>query len=331
MTRILIAEPERFSSRAAEILAGCGDVELRAISSDELPEVFERYDVVWMRLAHVVDANTLGPSPRCRVLATPVTGLDRIDLDACQRRGVRVVSLKGESEFLREVRATAEHTLALLFALLRKIPDASASVREGRWERDLFPGAELYRKTVGLVGVGRLGSLVAEYLRVLGARVIGFDPRPDFPVDVAQRADSLRELAEASDVVSVHAVYETSTRHLLDGAFFAAMKPGAVLVNTARGGIVDEAALLAAVRSGHVAGAGFDVFDIEPPQPDHPFFAEPRILLTPHSAGMSLEATKRSAYQTVENILATFDGTLDPAVVVNQEVLQGTARRDRTR
>ena len=124
--------------------------------------------------------------------------------------------------------------------------------------------------------------------------------------------------------MTVHCPRNDETLDMIGAAELAALRPGALVVNCARGGLVDEAALVAAIRSGHIAGAGMDVFDVEPPAADHPFFQEPRILMTPHSAGASLESLKRAAVQTVENILATFDGTLDPAVVVNKAVLQRT-------
>ena len=148
----------------------------------------------------------LAQATRCRILATPVTGLDHIDLAACRELGIRVVSLRGEVEFLRTVRATAELTVALTLALLRHIPQAVAAVQAGHWDRDQFRGQELYGKTIGLVGVGRLGSLVAGYFRAFGADVLGYDPRADFPSQLCTRVGDLDELLRRSDIVSIHAV-----------------------------------------------------------------------------------------------------------------------------
>src|SRR5205823_3158989 len=160
------------------------------------------YDIVWFRLAQRVDRTFFEPPPRCRILAVPVTGLDHIDLDACAENQVRVVSLRGEYDFLKDIRATAELTIGLTLALLRQISAAAADVLAGNWNRDAFRGRELYGKTIGLVGVGRLGKIAAGYFRSFGAEVIGYDPRPDFPHEAAERIDSLPDLLGQADIVS---------------------------------------------------------------------------------------------------------------------------------
>ena len=244
--QIRIVEPLEFSPAAVRILETAGEVELRACRREELRDVFADYDVVWMRLGHRIDEALLGPGPRCRILAAPVTGLDHIDLAACERRGIRVVSLRGEVDFLREVRGTAELTVGLAIALMRHIAPAAASVRQGNWNRDLFRGNELFGGTVGIVGMGRLGTLAAGYLRAFGMTVLGYDPRDDFPFEAAERVASLHELLRRANLVILLVRYDSSTRHMIGAREFAAMRPGAVLVNTSRGGVVDEEALLAA-------------------------------------------------------------------------------------
>ena len=191
---MLIAEPLDFCPEALARLRSAADVTLRSTDRAGLAEALGEFDVVWFRLAHRIDRDLLSRPLRCRILATPVTGLDHIDLAACAEHGIRVVSLRGETEFLQQVRATAELTLGLTLALLRRIPAAAAHVREGGWNRDLFRGRELFGHTAGIVGVGRLGRIVASYFRALGMDVIGYDPRPDFPHEAARRVDSLAEL-----------------------------------------------------------------------------------------------------------------------------------------
>ncbi len=213
--KILIAEPLDFSPEALKILEAAGDVELRACDRRELAAAFRQYDVVWFRLAHRIDADMLGPKPRCRILATPVTGLDHIDLAACETRGVRVLSLRGETEFLKNVRATAELTIGLTLSLLRNIPAAHASARRGEWDRDRFRGRELFGRTVGIVGMGRLGTLVSGYFKAFGTRVIGYDPRHDFPDEAAERIDRLDDLLAISDIVVLLVKYDESTRNLI--------------------------------------------------------------------------------------------------------------------
>jgi D-3-phosphoglycerate dehydrogenase / 2-oxoglutarate reductase len=294
LSEILVAEPQDFSGEARRILEDVARVRLEQCTREQLGAAFGAYDAVWFRLAHRVDAALLGAHPRCRILATPVTGLDHIDLAACEARGVRVISLRGETEFLRDVRATAELAVTLVLALIRRIPQAAESVRRGEWRRDLFRGGELHGKTAGIVGVGRLGRIVADYLRAFGMRVIGVDPRPDFPRDV-ERADSLEALLPVCDVVSLHVSYDGSTRGLIGVRELNLMKTSAVLVNTSRGGVIDEAALLAALESGRLAGAALDVVEGEPDvRPEHPVLRAAarleNLLVVPHIGGNTRES-----------------------------------------
>jgi D-3-phosphoglycerate dehydrogenase len=297
--RILIAEPLDFSPRAVSLLAKAADVELRACDRAGLERALAEFDVVWFRLAHRVDREMLAQATRCRILATPVTGLDHIDLAACREHRIRVVSLRGEVEFLRTVRATAELTITLTLALLRHIPQAVAAVQAGTWDRDRFRGQELYGKTIGLVGVGRLGSLVAGYFRAFGAEVLGYDPRADFPAQFCTRVGELEELLRRSDIVSIHASYGDDTRHLIGRRELAALRQGAVLINTARGGIVDEQALIEALDRGQLAGAALDVLDGEPDiTPQHPLIAYARehanLLIVPHIGGNTRESFEKT-------------------------------------
>lgn len=297
--RILIAEPLDFSPAAVRALESVADVTLRATDRGELSGAMREFDIVWFRLAHRIDRALLEQATRCRILATPVTGLDHIDLDACRDLGIRVVSLRGEVEFLEQVRATAELTLALTLTLLRRIPAAVAHVQDGGWNRDLFRGHELFGKTAGIVGVGRLGRIVAAYFRALGMEVIGYDPRADFPHDVAHRVDPLEQLFEKADVISLHVSYDASTRHLIDRAVLSKAKPGAVLINTSRGGIVDDEALLDALQSGKLAGAALDVLDGEPNiSADHPLVAYARehdnLVIVPHIGGNTTESFEKT-------------------------------------
>jgi len=306
--RILIAEPDDFSPRAAEILAGAGEVVLARTPPERLGEALEAFDVVWFRLGHRVDRTLLDRPLRCRILATPVTGLDKIDLEACAERGIRVVALKGETGFLDRVRATAEHTVGLALALLRRLPAASRSVERGEWDRDRFRGGELFEKTAGIVGVGRLGRIVAGYFRAFGMEVLGYDPRPDFPHEAAERVDHLEALFARADLVSVHASYDASTRHLIGERVLRAAKPGAVLINTARGGIVDDRALLAALEDGRLAGAALDVLDGEPEVRDHPLLrfaaTSDRLIITPHIGGNTFESFEKTEVFLAEKVVA---------------------------
>lgn len=307
--RVLVTEPLDFSRQAINALQSVATVNLQATSRERLPQAFQEYDVVWIRLANRITAEMLGARPRCRILAVPTTGLDHIDQDACRSRNIQIVSLQGEAAFLNNVRATAELTLTLALSLIRRIPEAAESVVHGKWDRDRFRGRELYEKTVGIIGVGRLGTIVAGYFRALGCTVIGYDPRTDYPHHVAERVDDLRSLLARSDVVCLMAKYEPATRHLMAEAEFAACKPGSVFINTSRGGIVQESAMLASLESGRLAGAALDVLDGEPDiDADHPvvkYAAEhANLLIVPHIGGNTFESFEKTELFLAEKVVA---------------------------
>jgi len=308
--RLLIAEPESFDSEVAALLSQHAEVVLRKATVHELARAFEEFDAVWIRLGFRIEASMLSKATRCRVLACPATGLDHIDLIACQAHGIRVVSLKGEVEFLRNVRATAEHTIALMLALTRKIPWAAGSVLKGTWNRDRFRGRELHEKTIGLVGMGRLGSLVAKMLTGFELHTLGFDPRVDFPGHLVERVETLDMLLARSDVVSIHVSYERTTHHLIGAAQLSQMRPTAFLINTSRGGVLDEAALLAALGSGALAGAALDVMEGEPHAmlDDHPLVryacTHDNLLIVPHIGGNTWESTRKTELFIARKVLA---------------------------
>ncbi len=307
----MVAEPEGFSPAAAARLREVADVVLEQCSQEAVSDALSQCDVFWFRLAYELNAATLERSSRCSILATPVTGLDHIDLEACDHLGIRVVSLRGETAFLRDVRATAELTLALTLALCRHLPAAVQHVHDGGWDRDAFRGRELFGKTAGLVGLGRLGSIVAQYFRALGMRVHGYDPHGSTPPGV-ERVDDLLELVAKSDVVSLHARYESSTHHLVDARVLAAVKQGAILVNTARGGLLDERALLDSLRNGRLAGAALDVLECERHlDRNDPLVAyaraNPHLLITPHIGGNTYESFEKTERFLAERVIEALD------------------------
>lgn len=304
---LLIAEPNHFSPCALASLSAWADVTLLEVEPIEFRRAFRQQDIIWFRLGHNVTAEHLTPGQRCRLLATPVTGLDHIDLDACARSNVQVVSLRGETEFLRHIRGTAELTVALALTLMRRIPAAAESVRKGNWVRDRFQGTELYGKTGGIVGMGRLGTIVGGYLRTFGMSVIGHDPRPDFPSVGVERVSSLKALLQRSDLITLHVSYSRKTRRLIDDEALCHVKKDAALINTSRGGVVDEGALLKALQSGRLAGAALDVLDGEPIAGSwHPLVAYARthdnLLITPHIGGNTRESFAKTEVFLAERV-----------------------------
>lgn len=331
--RILVAESRGFSPAAERRLRELGDVTLADLDQAGLLSAVAGADVVVVRLRNRVDAEVLAAAPRLRAVVSPTTGLDHLDLAALEGRGVAVLSLRGETEFLRTVTGTAEHAWALLLALVRRLPAAAAAARTGDWDRDRFRGRELAGKTLGVVGLGRLGSMVARYGTAFGMRVVAYDPYLDpWPSGAApERVASLAALLAEADVVSLHVPLDDGTRGLMGSVALAAMKPGAVLVNTSRGSVVDEAALVEAVRSGRLAGAALDVVAGETApggaaaSPAVAFAsADDRILLTPHIGGATLESMENTEIFMAEKLARWIRG--EPLAVPVAPSLHPTPR-----
>lgn len=242
--------------------------------------------------------------PRLRVVGRAGVGVDNIDVAAARQVGVIVVNAP-----LASTDAVAEHTLALMLALARHLPQADASLRRGEWRKSEFLGTELGGKTLGLIGLGRIGAAVAERARALGMAVVAYDPLLS-PEEIAVRGArplGLQALLAEADYLSLHVPLTPETRGLLDAHALARLRPGARLVCTARGGLVDEAALLAALDTGRLAGAALDVFEEEPPRPG-PLLNHPALILTPHIAAQTVEAQARAALDIVAEVLAALRG-----------------------
>ncbi len=317
MIRILLVEPAAYGAKARQILERVGDVDyVTCANQAEFAAAAARvpYQVIVGRLGLAIDKVVLAASPSVKYVVTPTTGLDHIDLDETERRGIRVLSLRGETAFLETIRSTAEHTFALLLALVRRIPEVHAEVLAGRWERG-EPGRldELAGKTLAIVGAGRLGRMVAGYGLAFGMRVIAFDRDPaqlaKAPSGVI--AVDLDELLGQANVLSLHLPLTAETRGFLDATRIARLARGTSIINTARGELVDERALLAALESGHVAGAALDVldgdgrWDGEVPA-NHPLIEYARtrsnLILSPHVGGFGRSSLDR-ARQFIANKL----------------------------
>ena len=262
MLRIGILEPERYPDRALELLRSVGEVTMRENSVEPVAFIAE-LNVVIIRLKYLIDASMLAQAPALNVISTATTGLDHIDLQAAEKRSITILSLRGETAFLKTVTATAEHTWGLLLALLRHIPQAHAAVVSGDWDRTKFFGRELQGRTLAIVGLGRIGQMVARYGLVFRMRVVAYDPYQTEWVDGVERAESLRAALSGADVVSVHVPLSRETTHLIGAAEIGALKNGAVVLNTSRGAIIDEAALIDALERGHLGGAALDVIHDE--------------------------------------------------------------------
>lgn len=306
--KILIAEPDGFSRDAIRELAVVGDVVERKLSQDELGPALSDFDVVWVRLNLRVRPEDIRNDVRCRYVVTATTGTDHLDLDAMREAGIKCVSLAGHDDFLKTVTSTSELTIGLILSLVRKIPAAIRSVATGKWDRDSFKGRELKSMTLGIVGYGRLGKSVAGYARAFGMKVLWFDPHQCGSELSEQRADLAGVLAE-SDVVSIHVKLGDETQNMCDAGFFAQMKRDAYFVNTSRGAVVDERALLSALEEGRIAGAALDVVQGEPNvDAEHHLVRyaidNDNLIITPHIGGASTDAMRNC-----EKYLSTYLST----------------------
>jgi D-3-phosphoglycerate dehydrogenase len=258
------------------------------------------YDAVLVRFNRRVGKRLIQGS-RLKAILSPTTGLDHIDLEAARRHKVCVYHLRGQKRFLRNVPATAELTIALMLAAIRNLPQAVDSVKQGRWQPGPFRGREVFGKTLGIIGCGRLGSKVARVGRALGMRVLVFDPYIQRLPAGVERALSLRSVLECSDVVSLHVPLRTETRHLIGRQEFELLKFGAVLINTSRGAIVESEALLIALQTGKISAAALDVIENEvqvEQMSQHPLVDYARqhsnLLITPHIGGSTFESVEKT-------------------------------------
>jgi D-3-phosphoglycerate dehydrogenase len=321
---ILVSESSNFSDAAAHRLRSAGRVTLADLDRPGLLSAVRDVDALWVRLRHTIDAEVMDGAPRLRLIATPTTGLNHIDLEEAARRGIRVISLRGETDFLDRIHATAEHTLALILALIRHVPAATRHVTEGGWNRDLFRGRELHGKTAGVVGYGRIGRMVATYLQALGMKVLATDPA----VNNAHAGDitnvefvPLAVLLECADLVTLHVAFDDKTRGFFSASEFARMKPGAWFINTSRGELIDEAALLQALLDERVAGAALDVLSGENSSgmSAHPLVryacTHQNLLITPHVGGCTSESMQATEEFLAEKVVAALASLAEEACV----------------
>ena len=300
---------------AESTVAALGDdIEVRWVDGpdrEKLLAAVPEADALLVRSATTVDAEVLGAAPKLKIVARAGVGLDNVDVDAATERGVLVVNAPTSN-----IHSAAEHALALLLAAARQVTAADASLRAHTWKRSSFSGTEIFGKTVGVVGLGRIGQLVAQRLAAFGAHIVAYDPY----VSAARAAQlgiellSLEELLGRADFISVHLPKTPETAGLIDKEALARTKPGVIIVNAARGGLVDEAALAEAITSGHVRAAGIDVFTTEPCT-DSPLFDLPQVVVTPHLGASTEEAQDRAGTDVAASVKLALAGEFVPDAV----------------
>jgi D-3-phosphoglycerate dehydrogenase len=302
--RVLVAE--RIGESGIELLREQFDVDVATgWTREQLGERIGEYDGILIRSATKLDADLIARATRLRAVGRAGVGIDNVDVPAATKRGIIVANAPQSN-----VITAAEHTMAMLLALARNLPQAHASLKGGAWERSNFSGVELYEKTLGILGFGRIGQLVAHRALAFGMRVIAFDPfvgSERYRELGVERAGSSGDVYAASDFITVHLPNTPDTLGWLNAEALAKCKRGVRIINVARGTLIVDEDLQAALDSGQVGGAALDVFRSEPVT-DHPLFGYPNVIVTPHLGASTVEATDRAGYQAAEQVRAALTG-----------------------
>ncbi|MGZ3342351.1 MAG: phosphoglycerate dehydrogenase [Reyranella sp.] len=296
--RVLIAD--KLSPAAVDIFRQRGvDADVKTgLSKDELIAIIGDYDGLAVRSATKADKDVLAAAKRLKVIGRAGIGVDNVDIPAATAAGVVVMN----TPFGNSI-TTAEHAIAMMFALARQLPQADVSTQAGKWEKNRFMGVELYGKTLGLIGAGNIGSIVADRANGLKMHVIAYDPflSPDRAIEIGVEKVELDELLARADLITLHTPLTDKTRNILSAEALAKAKKGVLIVNCARGGLVDEKALRELLDSGHIGGAGFDVF-VEEPATKNVLFGHPNVICTPHLGASTTEAQENVALQVAEQM-----------------------------
>ncbi len=298
MAKVLISD--KLSPAAVAIFKDRGlDVDVKTgLTPAELREIIGQYDGLAIRSATKVTQEVLDVAPNLKVVGRAGIGVDNVDVKAATSKGVVVMNTPYGNAI-----TTAEHAIAMMFALARQIPEASVSTKAGKWEKNRFMGVELTGKTLGLIGCGNIGSIVADRAVGLNMKVVAYDPflSEKRALELGVEKVELEDLLHRADFITLHTPLTDSTRNVLSAQAIAAMKKGVRIINCARGGLVDEAALAEAIKSGHVAGAALDVFATEPAK-ESPLFALENVVCTPHLGASTTEAQENVALQVAEQM-----------------------------
>ena len=306
--RVLVTDTLADSGLA--ILRAEKDIELdyrAGLKGKPLLDAVAQSDALITRSGTAVTQELVNAGTRLRIVGRAGVGLDNVDVDACTARGILVINAPTAN-----IMSATEHTMAMLLSLCRNIPEAHASVKRGEWTRSKFMGVELNGKTLGVIGLGRIGTRVTTRARAFGMTVIAYDPyiAPTVAEKVGAEMVTLDQLLAESDVITVHTPLSDETRRMLKEEHFAKMKDGVIVLNIARGGIYEENALANALNTGKVAGAAIDVYEDEPPGKDHPLLNAKNIVLSPHIGANTIEAQDRVAVQTSEMVVDALRGSI---------------------
>lgn len=314
--KVLVADP--ISQRGIEMLAEGGALEVIVkigLSEAELLSLIPQFAALVVRSQTKVTANLLEAATQLKAVGRAGVGVDNVDVAAATKRGIVVMNTPGGNTI-----STAEHAFSLLVSIARNIPQAHASMKNGKWDRKNFEGVELYNKTIGILGMGRIGTEIARRCIAFGMRVLAYDPylSPTKARSLqVELFENINDLLPHVDFLTMHMPLTAETQHMIDSKRLQLMKKGARLVNCARGGLVDEAALFHALQSGHIAAAALDVYEVEPPPADYPLRDLPNMVFTPHLGASTMEAQESVGIEIAQAIRALLlDGEIRNAVNV---------------
>lgn len=298
MIKILVSDT--LSEGGLKILKSVKEFEVdvrTGLAPEELKKIIKEYDALIVRSATKVKKDIIEAAKKLRVIGRAGVGLDNVDLEAATQKGIIVMNTPAGNTI-----STAEHTFSMILALSRNIPQAYASMKQGRWDRSKFMGVELYGKALGVVGLGRIGTEVVKRALSFGMKILAYDPFLSLQVAQSLGVEmvELKDLFKRADYITIHAPLSEKTRHMVSTAEFAMMKKGARIVNCARGGIIDEEALVSAIKEGRVAAAALDVFEKEPLSADNPLLQLDNVVITPHLGASTEEAQVNVALEVAQ-------------------------------
>jgi len=307
---LLITETTNFSKEAAELLNKHFDTKYANINAKQIAFEIADYEILWVRLGSYIDKNILDRADKLKIIVTATTGLNHIDVKYAAKKGIKVISLKGESKFLRSIRATAELTIGLILSIMRNIPQSIGDVKNKNWNREQFKGYELYQKKVGIIGYGRLGKIVSKYLHHMGTYISIYDPHIKEKLPKYAKSCSLSDIFKFSDIVSIHASHTPETKKMINDKVLSNIKKPIFFVNTARGEIVDEESLLKNLECGNILAAALDVLNQEENGVINNKLIDyskthQNLIITPHIGGCCYESMSKTEVFMAHKLLKT--------------------------
>ena len=314
--RILNLDPENYSKDAIEIYTSIGQYEGKNINREELKKIVNKYNILILRFSHILDKEIIDLAKNLKFIVCNATGVDHIDEDYAKKKGIKIVSLRNEVDYLKNITSSAEHTWAMLLSLVRRLPKACLSVQEGHWERNLFLGDQLYKKTIGIYGLGRNGIMVAKFANAFGMKVLGYDTNKNIKTKMPayiKLVSSEDELLRRSNILTLHIPLNKSTTGLISEEKLQKMPDSCYLVNTSRGEIIDEKSLIQLITLNKFSGVALDVIINEKSinssnlKKFNELAKDHNLIITPHIGGVTRDSWAETELFIANKLRAAFN------------------------